>query len=175
MSNAITGGDSTITHGSVKGSRGALQPPHRHLEGLVDRRGLPNDGGKLDIHLSANRLATKIMKIRHTRCTSVNTTACERGVGPFTGITTSGFERASSSRSCRGSCEPSTERYASSHSSDCPEAGGVARGSVCCWGRGGGAAGWDACGAAMLGPNHGPCAGCCCCCGGGCWKEVWGW
>ena len=24
-----------------------LQPPHRHLEGLVDRRGLTNDSGKL--------------------------------------------------------------------------------------------------------------------------------
>lgn len=145
-----------------------MQPPQRRLEGFINGRCLPDDSRKLENTASASDVAKNIMK--RTRCTSVRTTACERGVLPFSGMTISGFDRARSSRNWRLSCVPSTARYVSSHSSCCGAMGGV-RGKFGCAGTGGGAAGWEACGAAILGPNHWPCIGgfgcgwvCCCCC-----------
>src|ERR1700722_11916877 len=54
---------------------------------------------------------------KRTRCSRVRITAFESGPGPFIGMITSGFDRTSKSRSCRGSCVPNTARYVSSQSS----------------------------------------------------------
>jgi hypothetical protein len=102
----------------VQGGGCSLEPPQGGLKCFIHWRRFTDHTGELQkIRCEMAWSAQRGMGKSPTRCNNVKMTACERGLGAPKGMTTSGFDRDNSSRSCRGSCVPSTARYVSSHSS----------------------------------------------------------
>ena len=113
-----------MTYRGVKHSGRALQPSQRGLEQIIiHQRCLANDDGELSNVVSDGR--TRLM------CTyAVDEGQQDSLREPFSGMTMSGFDYASS-RNWRGSYDPRTARYVSSHTSVGGAEGGVYGGIGC--------------------------------------------